>query len=207
MNYDDIKDMTNEEAVAYFTPLTNSYVPCAELENLLGYAGKATRNAITGAWEGSLIDFMQSNVVPELCDGLLELFSHLNKPRSIGCDTHEQPWGSKMSDLLGGLEAVGQVDASFTASVVSLAGGYSNPLLTVTEVQLLRDEEAVRVAAEEAQAIEDAARAEFDVKMQRYNELYNIHISPLATDENADDAAWTAALLAMSNEFVVVAPE
>ena len=207
MNYDDIKDMTNEEAVAYFGPLTNSHVPCGDLENLLGWAGKATRNAVTGAWEGSLIDFMQSNVVPELCDGLLELFSHLNKPRSIGCDTHEQPWGSKMSDLLSGLEAVGQVDAAFTASVISLAGGYAHADLDVDAVQLLRDDEAVRAAAEEAQAIEDAARAEFDVKMQRYNELYNIHISPLATDENADDAAWTAALLAMSNEFVVVAPE
>jgi len=207
MNYDDIKDMTNEEAVAYFGPLTNSYVPCADLENLLGWAGLAKRNAVTGAWEGSLIDFMQSNVVPALCDGLLELFSHLNKPRSIGCDTHEQPWGSKMSDLLSGLEAVGQVDAAFTASVISLAGGYAHADLDVDAVQLLRDDEAVRAAAEEAQAIEDAARAEFDVKMQRYNELYNIHISPLATDENADDAAWTAALLAMSNEFVVVAPE
>ena len=178
-----------------------------DLENLLGWADVAKRNAVTSAWEGSLIDFMQSNVVPALCDGLLELFSHLNKPRSIGCDTHEQPWGSKMSDLLGGLEAVGQVDATFTASVISLAGGYAHADLDVDAVQLLRDEEAARVAAEEAQAVEDAARAEFDVKMQRYNELYNIHISPLATDENADDAAWTAALLAMSYEFTVVAPE
>ena len=42
MNYDDIKDMTNEEAVAYFGPLTNSYVPCADLENLLGWADLAT---------------------------------------------------------------------------------------------------------------------------------------------------------------------
>ena len=203
MIYDDIKDMTNEEAVAYFAPLTASYVPCGDLENLLGFAGVAKRNAVTAAWEGSLIDFMQSNTVPALSEGLGELFSHLNKPRSIGCDTHEQPWASKMADLLAGLEAVGQVDAQFTADVVALAGGYIHPDLDVTAVQALRDEEAARVAAEAAQVIEDAARAEFDVKMQRYNELYNIHISPLATDENADDAAWTAALLAMSNEFVV----
>jgi hypothetical protein len=200
MNYDDIKDMTNEEAVAYFGPLTNSYVPCADLENLLGWADKATRNAVTGAWEGSLIDFMQSNVVPELCDGLLELFSHLNKPRSVGCDTHEQPWGSKMSDLLSGLEAVGQVDAPFTASVISLAGGYAHADLDVDAIQLLRDEEAQRLAGV---ASAEASAA----KMQRYNELYNIHISPMVTDGDADDAAWTAALLAMSNEFVVVAPE
>ena len=197
MIYDDIKDMTNEEAVAYFAPLTVSYIPCGELENLLGFAGVAKRNAVTGAWEGSLIDFMQSIAVPALSEGLGELFSHLNKPRSTGCDTHEQPWASKMSDLLAGLEAVGQIDAQFTVDVVALAGGYAHADLDVTSVQALRDAEA-------AQAIEDAARAEFDVKMQRYNELYNIHISPLATDENADNAAWTAALLAMSNEFVVV---
>ena len=196
MIYDDIKDMTNEEAVAYFAPLTTSYIPCGELENLLGFAGVAKRNAVTGAWEGSLIDFMQSIAVPALSEGLGELFSHLNKPRSTGCDTHEQPWASKMADLLAGLEAVGQIDAQFTADVVALAGGHAHAGLDVTSVQALRDAEA-------AQAIEDAARAEFDVKMQRYNELYNIHISPLATDENADDAAWTAALLAMSNEFVV----
>ena len=200
MNYDDIKDMTNEEAVAYFAPLTVSYIPCGDLENLLGFAGVAKRNAVTGAWEGSLIDFMQSNAVPALSEGLGELFSHLNKPRSTGCDTHEQPWASKMADLLAGLEAVGQIDAQFTSDVVALAGGYAHAGLDVDAVQALRDAEA-------AQAIEDAARAEFDVKMQRYNELYNIHISPLATDENADNAAWTAALLAMSNEFVVVAPE
>ena len=204
MNYDDIKDMTNEEAVAYYSPLTVSYVPCGDLENLLGWAGLAKRNAVTGAWEGSLIDFMNSNAVPALSDGLGELFSHLNKPRSIGCDTNEQPWGSKMADLLAGLEAVGQITAEFTADVVALAGGYAHADLDVDAVQALRDEEAARVAAEEAQAIEDASRAEFDVKMQRYNELYNIHISPLATDENADDAAWVAALQAMSDEFVVV---
>ncbi len=214
MNYDDIKDMTNEEAVAYYSPLTNSYVPCSDLENILGWAGLAKRNAVTSAWEGSLIDFMGSNAVPSLSDGLSELFSHLNKPRSTGVDTFEQPWGGSMADLLGGLEAVGQVDASFTAAVYNLAEGYAYPDLDVDAVQAIRDEEAERIAAAEAWAIEEAARAEawaieeaaraeFDVKMQRYNELYNIHISPLATDENADDAAWAAALQAMSDEFVV----
>ena len=190
MNYDDIKDMTNEEAVAYYSPLTVSYVPCGDLENLLGWASLAKRNAITGAWEGSLIDFMNSNAVPALSDGLGELFSHLNKPRSVGCDTNEQPWGSKMADLLAGLEAVGQITAGFTADVVALAGGYAHADIDVDAVQALRDE--------------DAARAEFYVKIQRYDELYNIHISPLATNENADDAAWVAALQAMSDEFVVV---
>lgn len=193
MNYDDIKDMTNEEAVAYYSPLTVSYVPCGDLENLLGWASLAKRNAVTGAWEGSLIDFMNSNAVPALSDGLGELFSHLNKPRSIGCDTHEQPWGSKMADLLAGLEAAGQITAQFTADVVALADGYAHADFDVVAAQALRDEEAARLG--------------FDAKIQRHNELYNIHISPLAADENADDADWTAALQAMADEFVVVTPE
>ena len=190
MNYEDIKDMTNAEAVAYFSPLTVSYIPCGDLENLLDWAGKAKRNPITGAFEGSLIDFMNSNAVPALSDGLAELFSHLNKPRSIGCDTNEQPWGSKMADLLAGLEAVGQIDAQLTADVVALGGGHAYPNLTESDIQAIKDE--------------GVARSGFDLNMVRYNELYNIHIAPLATNLGADDAAWVAALQAMSDEFIVV---
>jgi len=202
MNYDDIKDMTNEEAAAYYSPITVSYVPCGDLENLLGWADLAKRNAVSGAWEGSLIDFMNSEAAPALSDGLRELFSHLNKPRSVGCDTDSQPWASKMADLLSGLEAVGQIDASFTADVVALASGYAYADLDVDAVQAIRDEEAQRVLGQEAADAEAAARAAFDVKMVRYNELYNIHIATLAVDQDADDSSWVAALQAMSDNFV-----
>lgn len=202
--YTTIENLSNAEAVAYYGTLTNNSIPCADLENLLDWAGLAKRNPVSSGWEGSLIDFMLSDAVPALSNGLAELFSHLNKPRSIGCDTHEQPWGSKMSDLLAGLEAAGQIDAQLTADVVALGGGYAHPDLTEADIQALRDEEVQRVADAEAQAAEDAARADFDVKMVRYNELYNIHIAPLATNLSADDAAWVAALQAMSDEFVVV---
>ncbi len=100
-----------------------------------------------------------------------------------------------MADLLSGLEAVGQIAASFTADVVALAGGYAYPGLDVDAVQALRDEEAERVAAAEAQA-------SFDVNRVRYDELYNIHIAPLAVDGTADNASWVAALQAMSDNFV-----
>ena len=204
MNYEDIENMTNEEAVDYYSPLTSSPIPCGDLENLLDWAGLAKRSAVSGSWEGSLIDFMLSNAVPALSDGLTELFGHLNKPRSQSVESNLQPWGGKMDDLLDGLLAVGQITQLVADDVVALGGGYAYPDLDVAAVQAVRDEEAIRVAEAEAQAIEDAARAEFDVKIQRYNELYNIHISPLATDSNADDAAWVAALQAMSDEFIVV---
>ena len=195
MNYDDIKDMTNEEAVAYYSPITVSYVPCGDLENLLGWADLAKRNAVSGAWEGSLIDFMNSEAVPALSDGLRELFSHLNKPRSVGCDTDSQPWASKMADLLSGLEAVGQITASFTADVVALASGYAHADLDVDAVQAIRDEEAQRVSDLEG------VNATMEL-LTRYDELYNIHIAPLHVDYSATDADWAAALQAMSDNFI-----
>ena len=197
MQYSDIENMTNEEAVDYYSPLTNSPIPCGDLENLLDWAGLAKRNAVSGSWEGNLIDFMLSNAVPALSEGLAELFGHLNKPRSQSIESNMQPWGGKMDDLLDGLLAVGQATQLVVDDVVALGGGYAYPDLDVAAVQVIRDDHT-------AQALEDAARAEFDVKIQRYNELYNIHISPLATDGNADDAAWVAALQAMSDEFIVV---
>ena len=197
MQYSDIENMTNEEAVDYYSPLTSLPIPCGDLENLLDWAGLAKRSAVSGSWEGSLIDFMLGNTVPSLSDGLTELFGHLNKPRSQSVESNLQPWGGKMDDLLDGLLAVGQITQLVADDVVALGGGYAYPDLDVAAAQAVRDDHA-------SQALEDAARAEFDVKMQRYNELYNIHISPLATDSNADDAAWVAALQAMSDEFIVV---
>jgi len=197
MQYSDIENMTNEEAVDYYSPLTVSPIPCGDLENLLDWAGLAKRSAVSGSWEGSLIDFMLSNAVPALSDGLAELFSHLNKPRSQSVESNLQPWGGKMDDLLDGLLAAGQITQLVIDDVIALGGGYAYPDLDVAAAQAVRDNHASQVA-------EDAARAEFDVKIQRYNELYNIHISPLATDSNAEDAAWVAALQAMSDEFIVV---
>ncbi len=194
MRYDDIKDMTNEEAVAYYGPMTSTYIPCGDLENLLGWAGLAKRNAVTGAWEGSLIDFMNSNAVPALSDGLSELFSHLNKPRSTGVDSNEQPWASRMADLLGGLEAAGQIDSKFTADVVELADGYIYPDLDEAYVQSVRDEYEQWVA-------EKAANELLAEKIARYNELYNVHIAPLAVDNTADDSSWIAALNAMASDW------
>lgn len=187
MQYSDIQSMTNAEAVAYYSPLTNSYIPCGDLENLLDWAGKAKRNPVTGAFEGLLIDFMNSNAVPELSNGLAELFSHLNKPRSIGCDTHEQPWGRKMADLLAGLEAAGQVDAQLTVEVVALGGGYAYPGITEAYVQTVRDDQQTQ---EEMEAVEN-----------KYVNLYNRNIAPLLDANNPDDAAWQAALNAMASEW------
>ncbi len=198
MNHDDIKDMTNAEAVAYYGPLTVSYIPCGDLENLLDWSGVAKRNAITGAWEGSLIDFMVSNVVPELSNGLGELFGHLNKPRSTGVDTDVQPWASKMADLLGGLVAVGAVTSSLKGDIVALAGGYAYPELDEAAVQAVRDEHEAYEAEQAAIMADLEARGEVN---QKYDALYNEHIAPLYDSGDFSDAAWIAALNEMASNW------
>jgi hypothetical protein len=207
MRYSDIENMTDAEAVAYFGPLTLSYIPCGDLENLLGWAGLATRNPVTGAWEGSLIDFMNGNTIPALSAGLSDLFSHLNKPRSTGVDTHLQPWASSMEDLFNGLIAVGQVDAAFKADVVALAGGYANEDLDEAAVAVIRAdgiaEEEAAVAAEAQRVADEAYRATQNATKAKYDELYNQHIAPLYSAKDMTDASWIAALQAMSSNWSV----
>lgn len=198
MQYSDIKDMTNAEAVAYYGPLTNSSLPCGDLENLLEWAGLANRHAISGAWEGSLVDFMNSNAVPALSVGLAELFQHLNKPRSMTIDTNVQPWASKMADLLGGLELAGQVTAAVTADVVALAGGYQNELLDEAAVEAIR---AAHVVSEAERLANEAYMVEQNAAKSNYDQLYNQHIAPLYSAKDMTAASWSAALQAMSDNW------
>lgn len=198
MQYSDIKDMTNAEAVAYYGPLTNSSLPCGDLENLLEWAGLANRHAISGAWEGSLVDFMNSNAVPALSVGLAELFQHLNKPRSMTIDTNVQPWASKMADLLGGLELAGQVTAAVTADVVALAGGYQNELLDEAAVEAIR---AAGIVSEAERLANEAYMVEQNATKSNYDQLYNQHIAPLYSAKDMTDASWSAALQAMSDNW------
>jgi hypothetical protein len=188
MRYEDIENMSNAEAVAYYGPLTHGYIPCSDLENLLGWAGLAVRNPVTGAWEGSLIDFMNSNTVPALSAGLSNLFSHLNKPRSVGIDSHLQPWASSMEDLFNGLIAVGQVDAAFKADVVELAGGYDNAGVTEADVQLLRDNHDVWLAEKAASDAQQAAQLELVARQVEFSSRYNQYLSPVLGDPASTDA-------------------
>ena len=198
MIYSDIENMTNAEAVAYYGSLTASPIPCGDLENLLDWAGVAKRNAVSGAWEGSLIDFMNVIGIPALSEGLGELFSHLNKPRSMTIDTNTQPWGGKMSGLLAGLEQAGAINFSLTNSVVALAGGYAYPELDEAAVQAVRDQHA----ADEAEAAADAAlQSEIVENATKWDALLNAHVNPLKDSGDYSDAAWIAALNAMASDW------
>ena len=180
-----IENMTNEEAVAYYGPLTREAIPCGDLENLLDWAGLANRNAVTGAWEGTLVDAMA--IGGPLGDGLAELFQHLNKPRSMNIDSDTQPWAAKMAGLLGGLQLAGLLTPAVAASVVALGGGYLYPGLDEDAVQAKRDSEAVEAALVSNE--------------KKFDALYNEHVSPLIDSKNISDTDWANALQAMSSNW------
>ena len=184
MNYDDIKDMTNDEAAAYFGPITNTPIPCGDLELLLNRGGYAKRSALNTAWTGGLIDFMLDPPAGTevLAEGLSELFTHLNQPRSMTIDTTEQPWSGKMDDLLNGLVLAGAIQTDLMYDVIDLAGGQPN--LDV-DYQAIRDEHAAGEIAMENTA--------------KWDSLYNEYVSPVI--ESGDDAAIVAAIEAMASNW------
>jgi len=124
--------MTNDEAAAYYGSITRTPIPCGDLENLLKWGGYASRNSVTGAWEGPLVDLMLLNAVPELSEGLDELFTHLNQPRSAVIDTTEQPWAGKMDDLLGGLLVAGSISEDLIGEVMQQTNWHSRTQRSTT---------------------------------------------------------------------------
>ena len=58
MLYSSIENLSNAEAVAQFKDLTQT-LPCGEVE-FFSQNGLAKRNAISGSWEGVLIDAIPS---------------------------------------------------------------------------------------------------------------------------------------------------
>lgn len=176
--------MTNEEIVAYHGTLTNDAIPCGDLENLLDWAGLARRDAVTGAWVGVLPSMLDQG---SLGEGLEELFSHLNKPRSNSIDTTVQPWAAKMDGLLSALLGLSIINDKFVADVKDLAGGLVHEGLTVDDVQAFRDE----LAKEEASAANEA----------KYTELFNKHVSHLFLNTEATSDDWQAGLNALAAEW------
>ena len=196
--YSEIENISNEEAVAYFGTLTRNAIPCGDLENLLDWSGLAKRHPVTSAWEGDLIDFMVSDAVPALCEGLKELFSHLNKSRSITVDTTTQPWAGKLNALCEGLVAAGQMNQSVCDDVMTLAGGLAYEGLDVAAVQAVRDQHA----ADLAETAEFEARSAALIAWRtKWDSLMNIHVNPLQDANDFSDASTIAALQAMASDW------
>ena len=114
------------------------------VENLLSDESLARRNPVTGSWEGVLVDRMAEGGA--LGEGLEELFSHLNKPRSVVIETSSVAWSAKAYSLLRSLVESGDVSEVQVLKVYELAGGRLFGDITEQEVLALKSENDAKVA-------------------------------------------------------------
>jgi hypothetical protein len=124
--------------------VTNANISVADLENLLSDESLARRNPVTGSWEGALVDRMAEGGA--LGEGLEELFSHLNKPRSVVIETSSVAWSAKAYSLLRSLVESGDVSEVQVLKVYELAGGRLFGDITEQEVLALKSENDAKVA-------------------------------------------------------------
>ena len=178
----------DDAAIASFLSAKTMFdMPASELENLLGRESLAKRNAITGAWEGVLIDTM--NEGGEIGEGLEELFSHLNKPRSVSIETSKSPWAEKASLLISGLFVSSKLSESQISGIYFIAGGKQFPNGVTQE-----DIAAARKKLQDEESALAAERAVYEANMQRTqaiealaSEIYNNYINPAISGTSTAD--------------------
>jgi hypothetical protein len=170
---------TDAQIHTELSALTVNPIPIADLENFLDFEGLAKRNAITGAWQGPLIDTI--NAGGALGEGLEELFSHINKPRSVYVNTHEVEWAVKAESLLDGLAATSVITQEQHIGFHALGGGYQYPSIVVADVTdafTLMDAEDEQKALAEAEAAAAASvREETNLFWARFNEKFNAYVA------------------------------
>lgn len=197
--------LSDAEIAAFIDASTASVIPVADLENFLDFEGLAKRNPITGAWEGPLADEIVNNV-HGLSTGLSDLFSHINKPRSVVVDTTVSPWGLNAKALTDGLVAAGLLTADQQVAFYALGGGRPNEGTTEQDVIDARAEYDAAVAAE---AAEEAARVAEQIAVANHNAWgvdfigrYNLNIAPVLDDSpSRDNAALVAALRSLADDL------
>jgi len=198
-------EMSDAEIAALLAASTASDIPVGELENYLTFQALATRNPITGSWEGPLIDEITGNVYG-LGPGLSALFSHMNKPRSTVIDTTVSPWASDAAALTAGLVAAGLLTSQQRDDFYDLGGGLPNAGLTEAEVTQSRvDWEA----AEAQRQAEEAARQAALLAMQQhmdwvsdYQGRFNLNVAAVLDDSpNRDNAALVSALRTLADDL------
>lgn len=143
----ELGDLSAEQKAEIISSRTIRPIPLADLENLLSFEGLAWRNEITGSWEGQLIEVM--NLGGEIGEGLVELFRHINKTRSIQIETNQAEWAVKCRRLLDGLVIGGVLTQEQSDKVVALGGG--RPYQNVDDEQVINEilQEEARVARQE----------------------------------------------------------
>lgn len=179
-------ELGDEEYVAsVISCITSKVVPMAELENFMSDEGLAERNPINGKWEGILPNIALSEDHP-LKEGIIKLFSHINKPRSIQIDTIGLPWCLYASNLLNGLVQMGIITEDHRSGFYQLGGGLKYGTVTVEQILQLKEEyenDQLRIKAK------DSVINKINKVNSAINNAYDNKNSPEEIIEAAE-AAW-----------------
>jgi len=116
---------SDQKIASMLSSVTCGDILASDIENFLSDQGLAKRNPITGSWQGSLISLMEQG--GDIGEGLEELFSHLNKPRSVCIETSKHPWAEKAGILLTALFIGSHISESQLNEIYEMAGGKLHP--------------------------------------------------------------------------------
>lgn len=187
--------MTDAEIASLLSASTSRDIQISELENFLDFEGLASRNAITGSWEGPLPSEIVNNNFG-LSAGLSKLFNHINKPRSVIVDTTVSPWATDALALTGGLLAAGLINQQQYDGFYDLAGGRPN---ANTVEQDIIDSRAQWEADEAQRQAEEAARQAHQDWVSSYWTQHNSTVAPVLDAGTVDDVALVAALRSLAD--------
>lgn len=187
--------MTDAEIASLLSASTSRDIQISELENFLDFEGLASRNAITGSWEGPLPSEIVNNNFG-LSAGLSKLFNHINKPRSVIVDTTVSPWSTDALALTSGLLAAGLITQQQYNGFYDLAGG--RPNANVVEQDII-DSRAQWEADEAQRQAEEAARQAHQDWVSSYWTQHNSTVAPVLDAGTVDDVALVAALRSLAD--------
>ena len=174
---------------------TANAIPCSSAKEILQENGAVIIDPVTGEKSGLLISYYQSLSVGSDSQVLIAYFIEHVFVGGSEVDTNVYPRSIQWASVTSAMPA--ELQPTVTALLES-AGGRPNPDASVAEIVASREEyQAEQAAAEE----EREARANFDVKKSRFNELYNEYIAPLQVQPGVTDADWSAALNSMADNF------
>lgn len=177
--------MSDTDIASLLAASTNKDISIAELENFLDFENLAKRDALSGSWVGVLPDEVTNNVFG-LGPGLAELFSHMNKPRSVIVDTTVSPWATDALALTNGLLAAGLITQAQHDGFYDLANGRPNPNLVEQDIIDSRNAYQAEVAEQNRQ----------DSILSLKAEIENTYINPAVSDGVSDEATVRATIKA-----------
>ncbi len=187
--------VTDAVIAAHVSTRTMHAMKCSESRVRLQESGAVYEDPVAGTRAGSLIDHYSGLPQGEAKSLLGWFVSHVfGNGETVSTDSY--PRSTQWASVTAGMDENLQVVAQ---SLVDDAGGQPDLGTSVGDIRSLREAYEAEQAVAEAVA---EAQASFDVNRVRYDELYNIHIAPLAVVSTADNASWVAALQAMSDNFV-----